>query len=106
MLVHVGNADAIESTDGYRTFTSIPGERVTTFRIDDTAQLTEAMSIVVSGLRYMLDPNSSPWWIECEDNLPLQDLLLAHYGLAKDTVRPVGWGDGTNTLKKKEVAER
>lgn len=101
MLIHVGNADAIESIDGYRTFTSIPGERVTTFRIEDGTPLTEAAGIVISGLRYMLNPTSSPWWIECEDNLPLQDLLLSHYGLAKDTVRPPQWGDGTTTEKKK-----
>lgn len=99
MLVHVGNANAIESLDGHRTFRSLPGERVTTFRIMDGTSVTEAASIVISGLRVMLDPEANPWWIECEDNLLLQDLLLGHYGLAKDTVRPPTWGDGSTTTK-------
>jgi hypothetical protein len=102
MLIHVGNASAIEAQvgpDGQKTFTTLPGERVTTFRIGDDASSVEAASIVIDALPTMMNPLSSPWWIEC-DVAPVRDILLAHYGLASDTVRPVEWGDGTTTAKK------
>lgn len=102
MLINVGNANAIEPTtgpDGQQEWISYDGERVTTFMIDDATPVAEAASIVVAGLGRMMNPSARPWWIECDDNPFLRDVLLNHYGLAADTVRPIEWGDGTTTSK-------
>lgn len=103
MLIHVGNANAIEPTtgpDGQQEWTSYDGERVTTFRIDDATSAGDAAAIVISTLPHMMNQSATPWWIECDDNLMVRDILLNHFGLAADTVRPQEWGDGTTTAKK------
>ena len=99
MKVELGNANAIDtvvSEQGELAFINVPGERVTTFIIPDDATIMEAFQIVLAGLPRLINPTARPWWVEC-DNEVVYTMLLDHFGLSKDTVRPACWGDGTTT---------
>lgn len=105
MLVHLGNADAIEAVkneDGSTVFQSLPGERVTTFVLDDGLTIMEKFQTVLAGLTQMMNPTARPWWVECDDPA-LGELLLSHFGMPDDrSSRPPAWGDGTTTAPKEK----
>lgn len=98
MKVELGNADAIDMVvvNGEQVYTSVEGERVTTFYIPDTKTAMEAFQDVLAGLPRLINPTARPWWIE-SDNEMVQTMLLDHFGLARGTTRPANWGDGKTT---------
>lgn len=103
MLIHLGNANALEKKllpTGEAVFDPVPGEQITTFRIDEEQHSrSDAVAIVIKALPQLMNPMARPWWIECDDPM-VRDLLLDHYGLSsKHGQRPLEWGDGSTTSK-------
>lgn len=105
MLIHLGNANAFDTLgadeEGNPIRVPLPGERVTTFRIDEPLGMNDVVAVVLGGLPRLMDSSGSPWWVEIEpENVELKSALLTHFRLAPDTVRPAAWGDGSTTSKK------
>lgn len=109
LIVHVGNANAIELRNSVNPATgreepiwvTVPGERVTTINLEPGLNFMQQIAQVVRFLQEMMAPGSKPWWFECSDET-LRSALCQNYGISPAVTRPPQWGDGTTTAPNGE----
>lgn len=95
MEVSLGNSTAVEGVihpvTGVIEYRSLPGERTTTFTIEDSKSLADAFMIVVDGFIHHSQVGAPPVWIDSTSE-PLTLLLEQHYRIPPGTRRPRDWG--------------